>query len=108
MRLPALRKPRPDILARFDQDAGDLGIVGEKMLDQVQAEVFQWLDGMLAREGVHGIFHSVGGKDFAIVALHVGRFKITFETYGHGDLANIVTALLLRYAQQMNSRTAVA
>src|SRR5258706_7349356 len=63
---------------------------------------------MLACESVHGIFHGVGGEDFAIGALDVGGLKVVFETYGERDLSDIVATLLLGNAQQMNSRTPVA
>ena len=89
----------PNALARFDYHARDLGVVSEKMLDQVQAEIFQWLDGMLACQSVHGIFHGVRGEDFAIVAFHVGSFKIALEANRECDLADIVATLLFGNAQ---------
>src|SRR5258705_8772622 len=77
------------------------------MLDQVQAKIFQWLYGMLASQGIDGIFHGVGGEDFSIVALGVGGLKGAFETYRDCDLADIVAGLLLCDAQQGNKPTAV-
>jgi hypothetical protein len=73
------------------------------MLDQVQAEIFQRLEGMLASQGVDRVLHGVGRKDFAIVTLAMRGFKVAFKPNGQSNLANIVAALLLGYAQQLNS-----
>src|SRR6266436_8432868 len=99
MWLSALWKPRPTALARLDEHALDLGIVGQEMLDQVQAKIFQWLDGMLAGQSVHRVGHRVGGEDLAIVTLGVCGFKVAFEANRKSDLADVVTALLLRDAK---------
>ena len=62
---------------------------------------------MLAGQSVHGVFHGVSRKDFAIVALDMGGGKIAFKANGNSDLADIIAALLLSDAQQMNVRTPI-
>src|ERR1700731_1956587 len=107
MGLAAVRKAGPNALARFDEHASDLGIVGQKMLDQVQAKILQGLNGVLASQGVHGVLHSVSRENIAIVALDVRRFKVPLKAYGQCEIADVVAALLLGDSQQMNSRTPI-
>src|SRR5258707_1115927 len=105
--LAAVRKAGPNALARFDEHASDLGIVGKKMLNQVQAKIFQGLNGVLTSQGVHGVLHGVSRENIAIVALDVRRFKVPLEAYRQCEIANVVAALLLGNSQPMNSRTVI-
>ncbi len=76
-----MRKPGPNVLTRLDEHARDLGVVGQEMLDQVQAKVFQGLNRVLASQGVNSVFHGVGWEDLAIVALNMRGLKVTFKAY---------------------------
>src|SRR5260370_26731216 len=105
--LAAVRKAGPNAFARSDEHASALGIVGKKMLNQVQAKIFQGLNGVLTSQGVHGVLHGVSRENIAIVALDVRSFKVPLEAYRQCKNANVVAALLLGNSQQMNSRTAI-
>src|SRR4029077_3252873 len=102
-----MRKPGPDVLARFDEHTYDLGIIGQEMLDQVQTKILQGLDGVLASKRIGGVFHRVSWEDLAIVALNMRGLKVAFKAYRQSYLADVVAALLLGDAQQMNSRTSI-
>src|SRR5216684_6581687 len=107
MGLSAMGKPGPNALTRFDDHACDLGVVGQEVFDQVQAKMFQGLDGVLTSHRIGGVFHSVSREDLAIVALNVRGLKVAFKAYRQSDLADVVAALLFGDAQQMNSRTSI-
>ncbi len=64
------------------------------MIDEVNAEGFDGLDGMLASEGVHGIFHRVGGENFLVVALGVRGLEIALKRDGQSDFLDVVAAFL--------------
>src|SRR5258708_39530435 len=100
-----MRKPGPNVLTRLDEHARDLGVVGQEMLDQVQAKGFQGLNRVLASQGVNRVFHGVGWEDLAIVALNMRGLKVTFKAYSQSDLADVVAARPAGEAPETDSRT---
>src|SRR5438876_634847 len=68
MRPAAYRDPIPVFLRRENVYLGDLGIVGEEMLDQVHREILDRSDRELLGQDVESVFHRVGGEDLAIIA----------------------------------------
>src|SRR5882762_135944 len=77
------------------------------MLDHMKSEIFQSFDGVLARQGVDRVLHSIRGQDFPIVARSVRRLEIAFKADGEAQLANVVTPFLLGDAEQAHLRFSV-
>ncbi len=79
----------------FDGDGGggDLRVAAEEKVGEFFGVVFHRSGGGVARDGVDGVLHGVGGEDFAVVAVEVGGVEISFEEDLHGPFAEVVNAV---------------
>src|SRR5260370_36149868 len=100
-----MRKPGPNVLARFDENACDLWVVSQKMLDQVQTKILQALDGVLASHRIGGVFHRVSRDGAAIVSLHVRGLKFALIAYRRSFPAVVAAVVLVLVEYDMNKRS---
>src|ERR1700737_4751907 len=94
---------RPERLRCRNKYPRNLRIVGKKMVDEMQAQIFDGFDGMLPCQSVHRVLHGVFGQNLAIVALSVRRLEVALKANGQAELFNVVTSLLARAPQQTNT-----
>src|SRR5580700_3956089 len=72
MGLRAVGDTRPRAFGHFNTHAGHLIVVGEKVLDEMEREIFYSFDGILAGNCIYGILHRVGGQNFLVVVCSWG------------------------------------
>src|SRR5271166_2023178 len=81
-----------------------MGVAAEKMFSQAQAELFDFAQRLLAREGVNRVLHRVRGQDLAIVALKVSSGKVPRKLNVHIQVLHLVTRTTALYLYQPRAR----
>lgn len=69
----------PAVFGELCSYFSNLGIVGEKVVCQEEAECFNGGREMIFGQCVHCIFHGIGGQDFGVIADGVYGFEVTGE-----------------------------
>src|ERR1700733_114503 len=89
----------------FDADGG-----GFDLLVSLEQEVGKLLRVVLHRgcrggacDGVDRVLHRVGRKNFAVVAIEMGRVKVPFEQHLDGPLAQVIAILVARDLHQADA-----
>ncbi len=107
MRLRPVRNTGPRIFQRLNPDSGNLFVISEKVLDQVQRKIFHRFDRILARQRVHRVFDGVRRQNFLVLAFCVRRLKIAFEANPDRQFLDVVASLLPQDAQKSHPRLAI-